>query len=1398
MNSHRNYPWKRFCCPKGKIYILDDDGYLPDPEGDLVISPLVRDVYSSLAEKPCTVLLGEPGIGKTQALSDYRTRRGVQIQTGLDPDDLLYLDLRTYSSEARLFRDIFQSSQWSKWLLDGKYTLELILDSLDECMIHVNTVAALLTEEFRNCPVSRLHIRIACRTAEWPMLLNEELPRIWKQENFGTYELLPLRRIDVEKAAQIAEIDTNKFMEAVQNHNMVPFAIKPVTLLMLLQDFKTKGVLGGNQVELYRDYLLHLCREQSRSRLASGAQGQLLPDEKLALAERIAALTVFGKRAAIYQGQDGRDLNPEEDLTVNDLIGGEESAGNRTFEVTPERIEEVLRTTGLFAGGIGARLVWSHWTYAEFLAAMYLIRHEVKPEQADQLLFHPYLINTKSSLVVPQLQETAAWMAANRTSLFEKIIVSDPKALLKSAVVTADSDQRKKLIDSLLRLADAGDITDMEIGLRRRYAFLCHPEIADQLRPYILNKQAGFIARRMAMDIAEICKVEALGDALMDVASDSTENIQNRTEAAYALMKIRSPGLPNLLRQLLEETESDNEDELKGIALRTLWPGDISAEELFEYITPPKRENWYGMYAFFVMNELVPGLKTADLPAALAWVRQQPPDREPSYRLKKLITDIMQLAWDAIDDGEVLSALAYTIVHMLRTDYSLPALQVNANEESLKLADEINKRHQLLEAIATKCVDSIDYSLSHTNLVHSNDLLWLIERLEDCKSESEQRVWATLIGSVLDWERLDNIDAVLSARERNEVLRRETKTLFDAVQLDSPEAERQRKRHARGVRLEQRRKRRAKHPPIPQVVNEWLDKFDEGDINAWWRLTLDMTLESDSDEYPSGAEWGSDLTSLPGWKDIDDATRDRILNAALTYLELGEPRTNEWLGKNILHRPAMAGYKALMLLKRLRSELLNKLPGRLWSKWCPIVLAYPEYQSADFIEPMQQMIALAYSKAPDSFLETIDILINKENQEHGHVFITRKINDLVWDDKLVDMILRKIIRDTDLRPAAISDLLKKPIELNFKTARELAASLVKPNLEDKSSERDKARYCATLLFIYGEEKDWYELKHIINRDVSLGKEVFAEIAQRFRSADRIVGRLSEKSVAELYLWLANEFPQSEDPHHEGAHWVGVRESIANFRDSLLSSLREKGTLNAVEAINHIAESLPELPWIKYIGIEARRVTLWKTWEGQPPHVILELVKNEHGRLIDNGQQLLDAVTVSLQTFQSKLHDETPAVYDLWNENDWTPKPENSISNCIKRHLQADLKDSRIIVNREVEIRKGQESDIHIDAISSDNNIIRMIIEVKGCWHRDLKTAMQTQLRDRYLRENQCEYGLYLVVWFLCSKWRDDEYRKRQTPSWTVQEASTFFTRQAEVLSQPGELLRSFVLDAALR
>jgi hypothetical protein len=42
--------------------------------------------------------------------------------------------------------------------------------------------------------------------------------------------------------------------------------------------------------------------------------------------------------------------------------------------------------------------------------------------------------------------------------------------------------------------------------------------------------------------------------------------------------------------------------------------------------------------------------------------------------------------------------------------------------------------------------------------------------------------------------------------------------------------------------------------------------------------------------------------------------------------------------------------------------------------------------------------------------------------------------------------------------------------------------------------------------------------------------------------------------------------------------------------------------------------------------------------------------------------------------------------------------------------------------------------------------------VKGCWHAAVRTGLDTQLVDGYLKVHGWRCGIYLVGWFVCPQW----------------------------------------------
>jgi len=494
----KTFDWKRFWCPRGESFDLSDGGFLSDPKGEWskYLNPNLV-TFDRLAEFPCVVLLGEPGIGKSLTLENESAEVKKSLTSGAK---LLSQDLRSFSSDARLMASLFESEMFDSWK-KGDWTLHLFLDSLDECLLRIDNVAALLADELPKLPVDRLRLRIACRTATWPSILERALEKLFGECH--PYELVPLRRIDVKHAAEESVIgDPSAFLGKIDELDVSSLAIKPVTLKFLISTYQKDGDFPKDHLALYEKGCRILCEEPSDSRRGAGKKGRLNPDERLAIASRIAAVTQLCKRFAVYAGREA-DVVPPEDVLIGELSGGLERAVD-DVKVSEDALWEVLGT-GLFSSRGEDRFGWAHLTYAEFLAARYCKRRKMPVAQIRPLIFHP---SDQGRRLIPQLHEVAAWMSAMDAEILAAVASSDPEALLGAAAASLSDDQRLLVVDSLLQQASEGRTLHLRWGLFWLYRKLKHAQLPDQLRPYLSDPNRPIGARHVATSIAWACRVK--------------------------------------------------------------------------------------------------------------------------------------------------------------------------------------------------------------------------------------------------------------------------------------------------------------------------------------------------------------------------------------------------------------------------------------------------------------------------------------------------------------------------------------------------------------------------------------------------------------------------------------------------------------------------------------------------------------------------------------------------------------------------------------------------------------------------------------------------------------------------------------------------------------------------
>ncbi len=918
------FPWKRFWCRREDSYSLGDRGFLSDPEGEhgkLLNPHLVT--FNQLQAIPCLALLGEPGIGKSWSLSaDLNTflQQSPQMPT-------MHLNLRGYGSEDRLYRALFEDSRFLQWV-EGSHDLHLYLDSFDECLLRIDNVAALLADELPKRPLKRLKLRIACRTASWPPLLENVLTSGCNRPDFAAVELVPLRRADVLQAARLSDIvDPNAFLERIDHLGISALASKPITLKMLLDTFRRYGDLPGNVLELYETGCTILCEEQNESRRAAHRVGSLNPRERVAVAGRIAAVTQFGNRFAIWTGTEAQGVLPE-DVSVEKLIGGNETAED-SVKITYDAVLETLGT-GLFSSRGQERLGWSHQTLAEYLAAKYCIAHRLPIQQVRSLVFHP-----RRRRVIPQVREVASWLALQNEELFAEIAEDEPEVLLGSPSASLSDAQRQVLTGALLRRCDQSEVLHLQNNLELRH--LAHPRLTEQLGSVIGDRARSWTTRYFAIRIVRECAINSLGKPLLDLALSDDESHELRTIAAYAIADVGSVEERKLLHPLLRATrEIDPNDQLRGAALHAVYPGDTYDDEMWDYLEHPRESTFFGSYDNFLSYAVIPKLNASNLPAALRWCAKQP--LEDLGTVPQLQSEICRLAIEHIAANGVADLLVRTIFERCKSYRGFPDRGHKKQPLADILVNDEVRRRRFLEAFLPLLTPTNEHLLFHPlSVLCSADLGWFIDRVISGTSPSPQVEAKVVARLACSWES-ETVKKVWDACQISPTLAAECNALFEPVSLDSEVAKWERR--SRSDFLKESNIQVA--PALQPRCEAALESIENGQVDEWLRLISEMSVDEGGTRYMAFRQM--DVDKLPGWLQAPNEMRSRIIAAAKAYLTLTTfPAINEFPSNQIMNG-ASAGVNALALLQLTEPSYLDAQPpeildtvdfitDRRWTGW---------------------------------------------------------------------------------------------------------------------------------------------------------------------------------------------------------------------------------------------------------------------------------------------------------------------------------------------------------------------------------------------------------------------------------------------------------------------------------
>lgn len=1318
--------------------------------------------YHDIAWVPFLILLGEPGVGKSTELERIRSHTR---------EDKIYVDLSNCYNDENIVSTVFRNEQMEIWKNNNR-KMYLFLDSFDECQSRIPHIGNLLVQEFKKLKnfKERLFVRITSRSTEWPSSFLDSIKQEWypsKEDNqflkqIQIYNLAPLQLANITEVLNSKEIDVNKFVLEATQAKVIPFLLRPVTLNMLIHMYEENEKFPTDIYDLYFNGCQRLCVETDRKRTEQNVKPRLSMPKIFIIAARIAAISVFTNRNVFVLDSFCEDENI---ITIRELSSGSDSTIDENMQVEESDIRQVLETA-LFRADGKRQYTWSHYSYAEFLAAYYIIEMKLTDVQLETILFENIAIGVQS---VNPLVETTAWVASKNQKIKKLLIENNPDVAIKSDLSHFSDVEKELILKNILLFLEEYKLDDFKMDLKTYINGLYFIGMKKTLLKYINGTQFNLLSRRQALLIYGYCglEIEEMTKLLFQILNDPNENILFKKECAIYIGQYAEESAKLKLKEFIDD-ENDFDFRLRGKILDILWPGLIETEEMLGYLKVRKNElEVYGAYEFFI-SKIEDSALEEELEVYAEWLSNLNNEFFESWRTEKLISKIRKLLFSKSQENmpmvckiiyNELTKKVFTSYDLARNFYlGLNSLEaISFLENMMKLAPDLEHFTNIVRYF----VDSSE----------NNEILIFLINEYKTGDQFNKIYTLKLIVMFFSYGLDGNVfEALFNLMKEDEVAHNELKYYFDAIELKSERAKRDREWLSWERRNKEEPIKKNKDEKEMEDCKNELDKFSNSKdtqflFNALWIM---------SDEYRNSDKiWEFEIHETEIWKQLDNETVDLIVEGMKIYLE-NVVEIKSASEENMVTRDQLVVFKILSYLWNNHRGMLSALTLEKWAILLPCIFKYPHSEESEMKHRVIKLIGLIHSKFPNLVINELIIKLEKENLDAGHSFSLRLAAE-IWGEDLAKWIIDKY-RNEEFASKSLNNVLENVPDIQMKYFNTFLLELAK-NISIVSPYKLEllVNSVGIMLNSFGDEY-WMLIWEYMKVDNCFGKNIIKRLAS-FRHKDWV--SLSERNIAELYRYTLIEYPEKSDPKHSGgiAEFVSSRDDIGEFRNRLITTLREKGTKVGFQMLAEISQANPDSIWLKHSLNIAKENTRREIWQPISTNDLLKLVHSNKSILINSEEELMTLIKNLLDELQFNLQCENPQVQFLWNEQKgkntskvYTPKTENEFSDYVCQFLREKLIGKGIVTNREVEIRRsggsvsGERPDIIVSATSQRKNEpykqLELIIEVKGNWNKELMTAMEKQLVNRYLESNPNSCGLYLVGWFDSEKWASTDIRRQ--------------------------------------
>jgi hypothetical protein len=1387
--------------------------------------------HENLSQKPCLLLTGEGGLGKsTEAnLAVYNLKAGGARAN--------YVSMSGVEDREFLRIKLFRKSFFREWLNDNDEILHLFVDGLDESSKSLDFMGNLLLQEIEERVgeknLSRLRLRVLCRPGTRSEKFEENLNTLYAQitpkedgNRLDRYELQPLDSAQLRIAAESENLDPNDFLQWLHSWSIFGLATTPVLLKAVFKEYKNNQNLTSLD-RIYHDACMLMCEDDPEL----GRPRNVDLEDRYRIASHVAMISLCAgcKHVSLHPYGDKPILRlptvSKYDLTLAppEPIGEQELAELFTSKhFTPEEPTRLLS--------------WSQRLLQEYLCAQGL--SSLSAQQIDGILFF------SDGKVYPYFSSVAAFLAMRDERLLEELLSADPIILIDGAVDVGSNERRERLIESLFYDVAADNILAYQVRLSRRKGLLDHPNLERQLLSWI-SQESHIECRKLACDFAAICEVRTLQRELLDLALSAVEDLQLRVTAAQTLKSIGdAPTRQQLWSLAAENIEGDNEQELKAAALDACWPDAASAEEMFSVFSQKlQRVRIGGRYDTFIANRFVENLRDEDLFVALEWSRNSNLWLLDDYPFGELRRRILKRSWGLLErtDLELIVPFAQAVLPAIRKGRSTfgdTSCYSGEPREDL-LGNNLPCRQMLLLTIIelpeyNSLQDS--YNLMSSDqwpeqcIARQEDRFWLIEVAMQSTDSENRRKLACLINRFFKFEDFEMRYALVAAVDAVPELVEEFKP--KSWYYVDPKHEEERLRR---VALDEARdKQNSNYLYSENLLNEpnapttnsaesflcWVIEVASNQQSSpssgiWERLVSDFL------NLRIGHPWEElQLSFKESWNQLNPTQIQFLLNSAIEHLRHASASMDSW--------SQLRGYVAFRTLQASDEGLLKTLNLYIWYRWAYIFIEAGKFvrgYSTVEEDPHSRLLSIAHRNVPEvlckAAIKEIDQFLTSGGMSPGFKWLS-----FIWSAELQEALLVRLNNANSIDPTR--QLVTALLENGGAAAQDSVLSVfMKPELSG-----DPILWKREVIAVELVKKCCTASWEILWPAMQNGKNLALAVVLRLGTlhyaaaidlpSDQIVAWIIDMEYRLRSLL-------TDSPQPSGITKRSSDESVICFdswRRNLISELTKRfAVAELVQIQSQISDSE-----LRSAIVEAKRNCRESNVRNFTPYEIKLLLKDAKRRVITNEVTLLDAAIESLHRLQEKLQNGTPpAVYDLWTEIPARffvpaeykafsqllapiPKGEIRISEYLARYLEQELGGEGVVVSREVEQENqrgygiGDKTDIELvgnDPALSGN--VKCVIEVKGCWEEDLFNV-EHYLLNRYMSKGRYSAGLYIVGWFGCEAWqanrdldesRSKKFRTNQKTALTLDEAREHLNDKAIRLSSHGRAIRCLVIDLSL-